>query len=155
MAPIKLCCVFSEEKKKTPTKTTDTEMPQAPQMDPFNSRLHPICGPGAAYDRNPLHKAVCEMDLAVVQNELTTRPREFFQRRDSKGYCPIHSACALCMNDPQNSSIATDIVRALIAAGAEASVVDSEGNTPLHWAARAGDKGTAELLLLRYCPKGR
>jgi ankyrin repeat protein len=59
------------------------------------------------------------------------------------------------MKDAQNSSIATDIVRMLISAGADASIGDSEGNTPLHWAARAGDKGTAELLLLKNCPKGR
>lgn len=93
------------------------------------------------------------MDLVAMQNELISRPREFFQRRDSKGYCPIHSACSLCMHDLQNSSTATDIVRTLIAAGAEASVCDTEGNTPLHWAARSGDRGTAELLLLKNCPK--
>lgn len=117
-----------------------------------SSSFHPICGPSGAYGRSPLHKAVCEMDLAVVQSELTSRAQDF-QKQDEKGFCPMHSACALCMVDPQNSSIATDLVRALIAAGADASVCDEEGNTPLHWAARAGDVGTAELLLLRNCPK--
>lgn len=130
------------------------KMPAAPVMGAFaaNTSLHPICGPGGAYGRSPLHKAVCEMDLAVVQSELTSRAQEF-QKQDDKGFCPMHSACALCMTDSQNSSIATDLVRALIAAGADASVCDKEGNTPLHWAARAGDVGTAELLLLRNCPK--
>lgn len=130
------------------------KMPPAPAMGVVfaaSTSLHPICGPGGAYGRTPLHKAVCEMDLAVVQSELTSRAQDF-QKQDDKGYTAMHSACALCMTDPQNSSIATDLVRALIAAGADPSARDKEGNTPLHWAARAGDVGTAELLLLRGCP---
>lgn len=51
--------------------------------------------------------------------------------------------------------MATEIVRMLIAAGADASMRDLDGNTPLHWAARAGDKGTAEFLLLKNNPKGK
>lgn len=152
-----LKALMSVEKQKEPAKQADSNLPKAPRIDTFGSSsggLHPICGPGSAFDRNPLHKAVCELDLAVVQSELTSRPVEAFQRRDKAGYCAIHSACALCMKDPMNSSIATDIVRALIAAGADATICDSDGNTPLHWAARAGDRGTAELLLLRNCPKG-
>lgn len=146
---------FSQEKKKAPFVVPETlQMPQAPVMGMFAARnsLHPICGPSGAFGRSPLHKAVCEMDLAVVQSELTSRAQDF-QRKDDKGFCPIHSACALCMTHLQNSSIATDLVRTLIAAGAEASACDEEGNTPLHWAARAGDISTAELLLLRNCPK--
>ena len=74
---------------------------------------------------------------------------------DSKGFCPIHSACSLCLKDPQNSSIATEIVRMMTSVGADVSVVDSNGNTPLHWAARSGDKSTAEFLLLKASPKGK
>lgn len=95
------------------------------------------------------------MDMAGIQGELSSRPREFFQRADSKGFCPIHSACALCLKDPQNSGIATEIVRVMTNAGADVSVADSEGNTPLHWAARAGDKSTAEFLLLKASPTGK
>ncbi len=120
-----------------------------------SSSGHPVCGPGGAFNRNPLHKAVCEMDLAIIQSELTSRSREFFQRSDSKGFCPIHSACSLCLKEPQNSSIATEIVRMMTNAGADVSVADSNGNTPLHWAARAGDKSTAEYLLLKASPKGK
>jgi ankyrin repeat protein len=133
------------------------DIPRAPEIGGFGATTspHPVCGPGSAFERNPLHKAVCEMDLAAIQIEVVSRPSEFFNRRDTAGYAPMHSACSLCMKDAQNSSIATDIVRMLISAGADASIGDSEGNTPLHWAARAGDKGTAELLLLKNCPKGR
>ena len=59
------------------------------------------------------------------------------------------------MVDPINSSMATEIVRMLIAAGADSSIRDLDGNTPLHWAARAGDKGTAEFLLVKNNPKGK
>jgi hypothetical protein len=41
----------------------------------------------------------------------------------------------------------------MCSAGAEVSVADSHGNTPLHWAARAGDKSTAEYLLMKAAPR--
>lgn len=51
--------------------------------------------------------------------------------------------------------MATEIVRMLIAAGADSSIRDLDGNTPLHWAARAGDRSTAEFLLVKNNPKGK
>jgi len=93
------------------------------------------------------------MDIAAVQSQLSSRP-DYFDRRDNKGYCPIHSACALCISDPMNSTVTSEIVRMLIASGADASIRDPEGNTPLHWAARAGDKATVQLLLVKNNPKG-
>lgn len=154
----------SEEKKREPPKDGGLlDVPAPPNLASSTAlavstqsrALHPVCGPGTAFNRNPLHKAVCEMDLAVIQNELASRPSEFFQRADSTGYCPIHSACSLCLKDIQNSRIATEIVRMMVTAGADVSVADSNGNTPLHWVARAGDKATAEFLLLKASPKGR
>ena len=142
--------------KKEPSKESN-ELPRAPEMDGFGSASspHAVCGPGSSYGRNPLHKAVCDMDLSTLQEELSFgRPQEYFQRRDEAGYCPIHSACSLCLKG-DNSSIATDIVRMLATAGADVTVCDEEGNTPLHWAARAGDDGTTKYLLLRNCPKGK
>ena len=136
---------------------TAAGLPKAPEMGvrdmPISSSVHPICGPGSAFGRSLLHKAVCDMDIAAVQIQLSSRP-EYFDRRDENGYCPIHSACALCINDPMNSVVTSEIVRMLIAAGADASIRDPEGNTPLHWAARAGDKTTAQLLLVKNNPKG-
>lgn len=122
-------------------------MPLAPQ-------LHPVSGPGSAFGRSLLHQAVCDMDIPGVQSQLSAGSGDYLEQRDKKGYCPIHSACSLCMIDPVNSGMASEIVRLLISAGADASIRDLDGNTPLHWAARAGDRGTAEMLLLKNNPQG-
>jgi len=152
-----LQALVSEEKLKIPAKdSTVGGLPTAPKMEPrsMSARcmVHPICCSGSAFGRSLLHKAVCDMDIATVQSQLSSQP-DYFDRRDEKGYCPIHSACALCLKNPNNSVVTSEIVRMLIAAGADASIRDPEGNTPLHWAARAGDKATAQLLLLKNNPK--
>jgi len=152
-----LKALVSEEKLKIPAKdATVRSLPTAPKMEPHgvhtSSSIHPICGPGSAYGRSLLHKAVCDMDFATVHSQLSSKP-DYFDRRDEKGYCPIHSACALCLKNPKNSVRIPEIVRMLIAAGADASIRDPEGNTPLHWAARAGDKATTQLLLVKNNPK--
>jgi len=152
-----LQALVSEEKLKAPAKDTpDGGLPKAP---PIGSRdmstksfIHPICGPGSTFGRSLLHKSVCDMDIAAVQSQLSSRP-DYFDRRDEKGFCPIHSACALCMNDPMNFNVTSEMVRMLINAGVDASIRDPEGNTPLHWAARAGDRATAQLLLVKNNPK--
>eukprot|EP00536_Pseudo-nitzschia_multiseries_P016337 jgi/Psemu1/263567/estExt_Genewise1Plus.C_10800004 len=152
-----LQALVSEEKMKVPPKdSTIGGLPTVPKMEErslnASSSIHPICCSGSAYGRSLLHKAVCDMDIAVVQSQLSSQP-DYFDRRDGKGYCPIHSACALCLKNPNNSFRTSEIVRLLIAAGADASIRDPEGNTPLHWAARAGDRATAQLLLVKNSPK--
>ena len=151
--------LISEEKRKVPLHDTPvSRLPIASFMSgiptiSLNFSLHPVCGPGSAFGRSTLHKAVCDMDVATLQSQLSLSP-DSFDRRDEKGYCPIHSACALCLKDPINSTMTSEIVRMLITAGADVSIRDLEGNTSLHWAARAGDKDTVELLLVKNNPKG-
>ena len=152
---------YSEEKRKGPS-TDETSislsLPKAPEIESLGmslaSQMHPVCGPGSAFGRSLLHKAVCEMDIAAVQSELSSGSGDYLEQRDSMGFCPIHSACSLCMIDPMNSAVAGEIVRLLISAGADVSIRDLDGNTPLHWAARVGDKVTAEFLLVKNNPKG-
>ena len=114
---------------------------------------HPVCGPGTLFGRTSLHKAVCSMDASAVQNELLFGTDDVV-KRDELGYCPLHTACALSLLDPSNNNVASDISQILISGGADASCLDSNGNTPLHWAARAGDEAVAHLLLLKNCPPG-
>ena len=73
---------------------------------------------------------------------------------DEAGFCPIHTACALSMVDPENSPSACEIVNLLLQAGADRAVKDTHGNTPLHWAARAGDDEVVRILLQNNCPSG-
>lgn len=116
---------------------------------------HPICGPGSAYGRSFLHKAVCEMDMAAIENELAApHVNVALSRHDKMGFSPIHSACCLGMNNSQNHGIALDIVRKLLSAGVDAATCDSKGNTPLHWAARSGAQTIAELLIRKSSSQG-
>eukprot|EP00531_Pseudo-nitzschia_arenysensis_P020379 CAMPEP_0116124778 /NCGR_PEP_ID=MMETSP0329-20121206/5460_1 /TAXON_ID=697910 /ORGANISM="Pseudo-nitzschia arenysensis, Strain B593" /LENGTH=1205 /DNA_ID=CAMNT_0003618777 /DNA_START=244 /DNA_END=3858 /DNA_ORIENTATION=- len=152
-----LQALVSEEKLKGPSKDVSAGgLPKVPSIGArditSSSSIHPICGPSSGFGRSLLHKAVCDMDMPAVQSQLLSRP-DYCDRRDYKDYCPIHSACALCMKDIKNSFLACEIVRMLITSGADASIRDPEGNTPLHWAARAGDKATAQLLLVNHNPK--
>jgi ankyrin repeat protein len=121
-----------------------------------SSSQHAVCGPGSGYGRSSLHKAICDMDFATIQSELASpNVAEMLQRKDEAGFCPLHSACTLCMKNVRNSSIAVEIVRVLLSAGADVAISDAEQNTPLHWASRAGDRAVAELLLLKNGPQGK
>jgi ankyrin repeat protein len=131
-------------------------VPSVNEVGNNNSSLHAVCGPGSGHGRRSLHKAICDMDLAAIQGELASpNVAEILQRKDEAGFCPLHSACALCMKNVRNSSIAVEIVRVLLSAGADTAISDSEQNTPLHWASRAGDRAVAELLLFKNGPHGK
>jgi hypothetical protein len=112
--------------------------------------LHPVCGPASAFGRSTLHRAVCDMNVSAIQGcgtgDLT--------KRDDAGYCPLHTAAALSMLTPSNTNLAFDICKLLIDAGADATFADSNGNTPLHWAARAGNERAAHLMMLNKCQTG-
>jgi len=112
--------------------------------------LLPVCGPGTSFGRTPLHKAVCDLDMAEVENMLTAGIGDL-ERIDDAGYCPLHTACAVCLAHPEMES-SIELVGLLLSAGADPSRTDSNGNTPLHWAARVGDKEVAVQLLLKNCP---
>jgi SHAQKYF class myb-like DNA-binding protein len=121
------------------------------------SKLHPVCGPGSAFRRNPLHNSVCDGDVTSVRQQLeivVNRGEGVLQKVDDAGFCPLHSACALGLLGPGEScsSTGSEIVEILLGAGADAAQTDSDGNSPLHWAARSGDRDSASKLLLKNCP---
>lgn len=74
--------------------------------------------------------------------------------RNEAGYHPFHSVAALGLlgGFGSNSDVALNICQILIDSGADVTCRDKEGNTPAHWAARAGHSGMLNLLLSKSCP---
>ena len=143
------------EEQADEERKQEEEKKQAPMIMVPESGIHPVCGPGSAHGRSTLHRAVCELDLDGLQNELAAENTAQLSQRDDLGYCPLHTACALGLLRLNRKDVPCEIVRQLIAAGADPSCEDENGNTPLHWSARAGDKDVAEFLLRKNSPKGK
>jgi acetoin utilization deacetylase AcuC-like enzyme/ankyrin repeat protein len=118
-----------------------------------HAKIHPVCGPATAYDRSPVHQAICQRDVGRLQTLLTdplNRSAVVLQGRDDSGYCPLHSAAAAYMQDPLvpgRMGMSNELVRLILDAGADVACDDGNNNTPLHWAARAGDCSAIEQLL--------
>ena len=74
--------------------------------------------------------------------------------RNDAGYHPFHFAAALGLlgGFGSNSEVSLNICRILIDSGADVTCRDKEGNTPVHWAARAGHNGMLNMLLSVSCP---
>lgn len=136
-----------------PSNSGLTSLPPLPFTEGMAVSMPTITGPSDSSKRTPLHKAVAKMDLVTVHallEEVANRSEGVLQRLDEAGHAPIHSACAAKLVYPEAESVA--MVSALLVAGADPSQTDRKGNTPLHWAARAGDKDVAVKLLLRNSP---
>ncbi|KAL7572762.1 hypothetical protein ACA910_009026 [Epithemia clementina (nom. ined.)] len=120
---------------------------QAPAQE---RKIHAVCGPGSAFGRSALHCAVCEMDIEELQSQLDkVMNRCVLSRLDNAGFSPLHTAASLRMAHPSYAVGALEMVRTLLGAGADANIRDQDGNTPLHWAARAGDHDVVSHLLIR------
>lgn len=146
---------------KEDAASTQKKYPSPPSMQLNNYQEElPVCGPSTAYNRSKLHAMVCEMDTVGFQNELdmelekhaatgigSGRVLACISRVDDAGYAPLHTAAALRMKHLSNSTAACEIAKVLLTTGAQPNQVDSEGNTPLHWAARSGDVAVARALL--------
>lgn len=122
---------------------------------PFGG-LHPVCGPGGAFGRSALHKAVCDGDvqgLRMLLLDIPNQSERVLNRIDEAGYGPLHTACALGLLYGVDGAIAFEMAKILLSSGpCDPSLVDKAGNTPLHWAARAGDYRVADVLLRKNSP---
>lgn len=116
--------------------------------------LHPLL---ETTSRSDLHRAVCTENIETVAVALSISNVEVFVNQcDADGFFPLHSAAAIGITEggPTADSItnAGEIVQLLLTSGAEACCCDSRGNTPLHWAARAGSDRVCHTLIMRNCP---
>jgi len=117
--------------------------------------LHPVCGLGTSSGRSRLHQSICDLDVESLKSHLgvlANLSEGVLQRQDDAGYCPLHTACAMSMARPENAAQVGEMVRLLLGAGADPTREDGQGNTALHWSARAGDRHVTEVLLLKNCP---
>ena len=140
---------MKEDVKLSQEEDVDVDEKILAEGNGHSTFAHPVCGPASAFGRSLLHQAVCDMNVDEVNRLLS---REDLQRRDDAGYCPLHTACALTMLGSSYTSVACDICQLLLSAGSDSTEVDSDGNTALHWAARAGNERVARLLLRNKCP---
>lgn len=140
---------MKDDVKLSQEEDVDADVKPSAEGNGHPTFTHPVCGPASAFGRSLLHQAVCDMNVDEVNRVLS---REDLQRRDDAGYCPLHTACALTMLGSAYTNVACDICQVLLSAGSDATEVDLDGNTALHWAARAGNERVAQLLLRNNCP---
>ena len=133
-----------------PETPVDTDMEATAPPPPPPGPTYPVCMdlPDVIV-RSELHKAVVRLDIMSMQNELSNTI--FINQPDSAGFYPLHSAAALGMLSTDQYATAQEMVASLLRAGADPNKTDSNGNNPLHWAARAGDKATATVLVHNNC----
>jgi ankyrin repeat protein len=93
-------------------------------------------------------------DVSQICTDISASKSPVINQRDEAGYFPLHSAVALGLLDEfgLNCRESLEICQMLIDNGADVTCRDKDGNTPVHWASRAGHIGVLGLLLVRNCP---
>lgn len=105
-----------------------------------------------------LQAAVCKGSVEEVSQICTqlvaSNSVAMLNERNDAGYHPFHFAAALGLlgGFGSNSEVALTICRILIDNGADVTCRDKAGNTPVHWAARAGHSGMLNMFLSMSCP---
>ncbi|KAM4730050.1 nuclear factor NF-kappa-B p100 subunit isoform 2-T2 [Anableps anableps] len=101
-----------------------------------------LCGVQDANGDTPLHLAVIHQQSAVIQQLIQTllgsQQRAVLDTRNHLQQTPLHLAVITRQ---------LKVAEALLRAGADPSLVDRDGRSPLHLAALAGDAATLRLLL--------
>jgi len=115
---------------------------------------------------SPLRNPVTNLQTAILNGSMSdvshicsnpapgSNSAAFVNERSENGYYPLHSVSALGLLNQfgPTGEEPISICRLLIDSGAEVNCRDHDGNTPVHWAARAGHCGVLGLLLLKNCP---
>lgn len=93
-------------------------------------------------------------EVSQICSSLAASKSSVNNERNDAGFHPLHSAAALGLLERfgPNCKEALEICQLLIGNGADVMCRDKDGNTPVHWAARAGHSEVLGLLLLKSCP---
>eukprot|EP00578_Thalassiosira_sp_NH16_P001033 CAMPEP_0181136544 /NCGR_PEP_ID=MMETSP1071-20121207/33233_1 /TAXON_ID=35127 /ORGANISM="Thalassiosira sp., Strain NH16" /LENGTH=1339 /DNA_ID=CAMNT_0023223247 /DNA_START=272 /DNA_END=4292 /DNA_ORIENTATION=- len=107
--------------------------------------------------RSTLQIAVCNgsvIEVSQICSSLDASTSSMIDDRDDAGFHSLHSGAALGLVEQfgPNCQESLDICELLINSGADMMCRDKDGNTPVHWAARAGHSEVLGLLLLKSCP---
>lgn len=107
-------------------------------------------GPEQSMNRSALHVAVCRGMYEEAQEALSkmSSNRHIINSLDKYGFSPLHAAVVLT---EEAGDVALKISRLLLSFGADVTIKDSFGNTPLHWAARVGNISVMEVLVYESC----
>jgi len=153
--------LVSHVKNNSPTETSqngNTANESAPvqqtEQKPSSYQLPlPLRSPQTALQAAVCKGSVDEVSQICAQLSATNSIAMLNERNDA-GYHPFHFAAALGLlgGFGSNSEVASHICRVLIESGADITTRDKEGNTPVHWAARAGHSGMLNMFLSKSCP---
>ncbi len=141
--------------------TTESEQPTATEVPAFaisKSVLpSPLRNPVTALHSAILHGSISDVSRICSSPSPGSNAATIVNNRSENGYYPLHTVSALGLLDQfgPTGEEPTNICRILIDNGAEVNCRDHDGNTPVHWAARAGHCGVLGLLLLTNFPLGK
>ncbi|KAL7498166.1 hypothetical protein ACHAWT_007846 [Skeletonema menzelii] len=153
--------LVSHVKQNSPTGTAQNgnaaeesvEVKQTEQKPSSYQLPLPLRSPQTA-----LQAAICKGSLDEISQicaQLSaSNSIAMLNERNDAGYHPFHFTAALGLlgGFGSNSEVASNICRVLIDSGADVTSRDKEGNTPVHWAARAGHSGMLNMFLSKSCP---
>eukprot|EP00581_Thalassiosira_minuscula_P008429 CAMPEP_0183708754 /NCGR_PEP_ID=MMETSP0737-20130205/4965_1 /TAXON_ID=385413 /ORGANISM="Thalassiosira miniscula, Strain CCMP1093" /LENGTH=1387 /DNA_ID=CAMNT_0025936683 /DNA_START=253 /DNA_END=4416 /DNA_ORIENTATION=+ len=139
----------------SPTVNGVSESQVDAQTDPVTDIS--LLPPPLRSPRSELQIAVCSGSVVEVSQICSTQVisnPSILAERDDGRFHPLHSAAALGMSPHfgPNCSEAIEICQLLIDAGADVTCRDAHGNTPVHWAARAGHGDVLGILLSKSSP---
>lgn len=106
---------------------------------------------GDTITRSPLHQAVCDglMHEVKAMIEMPVKENGIVNQADTCGFSPLHSAVSLKTVGTEFKAL--EMATLLLSADANVNMLDLNGNTALHWAARSGNSEVVELLIRKNC----
>ena len=116
----------------------------------------PLSSIPSALNKTALHSAVSGGSIDetrhILQNSGIGKDEieTLLNTKDELGFTPLYAAVSL-----PSPALSKSLTGLLLSAGAEINSIDALENSPLHWAVRAGNGDTAQILITNNCPIGK